>query len=128
MRSTFRHRRRVNERARNPSCIFAAFVLKTSCRAIKRPGNGAQGRIRTTDTGIFSPLLYQLSYLGLDGRARMRAAAIVGEDACIGIGSAPVQPDSDAAPAARVSGVRPDAVRGSPSLQSITFSALSAFG
>ena len=25
---------------------------------------GAQGRIRTTDTRIFSPLLYQLSYLG----------------------------------------------------------------
>lgn len=26
---------------------------------------GAQGRSRTTDTRIFSPLLYQLSYLGL---------------------------------------------------------------
>ena len=26
--------------------------------------SGAQGRIRTTDTRIFSPLLYQLSYLG----------------------------------------------------------------
>jgi hypothetical protein len=26
--------------------------------------NGAQGRIRTTDTRIFNPLLYQLSYLG----------------------------------------------------------------
>ena len=26
---------------------------------------GAQGRVRTTDTRIFSPLLYQLSYLGL---------------------------------------------------------------
>ena len=25
---------------------------------------GARGRIRTTDTRIFSPLLYQLSYLG----------------------------------------------------------------
>jgi hypothetical protein len=25
---------------------------------------GAQGRNRTTDTRIFSPLLYQLSYLG----------------------------------------------------------------
>ena len=25
---------------------------------------GASGRNRTTDTGIFSPLLYQLSYLG----------------------------------------------------------------
>ncbi len=27
--------------------------------------DGAQGRNRTTDTRIFSPLLYQLSYLGL---------------------------------------------------------------
>ncbi len=26
--------------------------------------NGASGRNRTSDTGIFSPLLYQLSYLG----------------------------------------------------------------
>lgn len=30
-----------------------------------RGGDGAQRRIRTTDTRIFSPLLYQLSYLGL---------------------------------------------------------------
>ncbi len=28
-------------------------------------GGGAQGRNRTTDTGIFNPLLYQLSYLGI---------------------------------------------------------------
>jgi hypothetical protein len=27
--------------------------------------DGAQGRNRTSDTRIFSPLLYQLSYLGL---------------------------------------------------------------
>ena len=27
---------------------------------------GAQGRTRTTDTRIFSPLLYQLSYLGTE--------------------------------------------------------------
>ena len=26
--------------------------------------SGAQGRIRTTDTRIFSAMLYQLSYLG----------------------------------------------------------------
>ena len=30
-----------------------------------RRGNGAQGRNRTTDTRIFNPLLYQLSYLGI---------------------------------------------------------------
>ena len=28
------------------------------------PESGASGRNRTSDTGIFSPLLYQLSYLG----------------------------------------------------------------
>ena len=28
------------------------------------PAGGAQSRNRTSDTGIFSPLLYQLSYLG----------------------------------------------------------------
>ena len=27
--------------------------------------NGAQGRDRTTDTAIFSRMLYQLSYLGM---------------------------------------------------------------
>ena len=28
-------------------------------------GNGASGRNRTSDTRIFNPLLYQLSYLGI---------------------------------------------------------------
>ena len=32
-----------------------------------RKNNGAQRRNRTTDTGIFSPLLYRLSYLGIWG-------------------------------------------------------------
>ena len=30
---------------------------------------GGQGRNRTTDTRIFSPLLYQLSYLAVPGAA-----------------------------------------------------------
>ncbi len=38
--------------------------------AVERPATnnrgGAQGRNRTTDTRIFSPLLYRLSYLGTD--------------------------------------------------------------
>ena len=33
-------------------------------------GNGAQGRIRTTDTAIFSRMLYQLSYPGAGGASR----------------------------------------------------------
>jgi hypothetical protein len=35
----------------------------------KSPSHGAQGRNRTTDTAIFSRMLYQLSYLGLTGAA-----------------------------------------------------------
>ena len=31
-------------------------------------GDGAQGRDRTTDTVIFSHVLYQLSYLGAEAR------------------------------------------------------------
>jgi hypothetical protein len=38
--------------------------------------NGAQRRIRTTDTRIFSPLLYQLSYLGLFRHAGSSARRI----------------------------------------------------
>ena len=34
------------------------------CRRGGDDGGGAWGRIRTTDTRIFSPLLYQLSYPG----------------------------------------------------------------
>ena len=39
-------------------------TLETTARHKREPGHGAQGRNRTTDTWIFSPLLYQLSYLG----------------------------------------------------------------
>ena len=34
-------------------------------------GYGASGRNRTTDTGIFSPLLYQLSYRGIKMATRI---------------------------------------------------------
>ena len=34
-------------------------------RNIEESGNGARGRDRTTDTAIFSRMLYQLSYPGL---------------------------------------------------------------
>ena len=35
-------------------------------------GDGAWGRIRTTDTRIFNPLLYQLSYPGAGSASRER--------------------------------------------------------
>jgi hypothetical protein len=34
--------------------------------SIKSRISGAQGRNRTTDTRIFNPLLYRLSYLGIE--------------------------------------------------------------
>jgi hypothetical protein len=37
----------------------------------------AQGRNRTTDTRIFSPLLYQLSYLGAPERSAYRGSAVI---------------------------------------------------
>ena len=42
-----------------------------------KDGNGGQGRNRTTDTRIFSPLLYQLSYLAAGSeRVRIRPARV----------------------------------------------------
>ncbi len=40
-------------------------MFKTGAKiVVSNSVNGAWGRIRTTDTRIFSPLLYQLSYPG----------------------------------------------------------------
>ena len=51
--------------------ISVAFVQK---RSEADKGNGAQGRNRTSDTVIFSHVLYQLSYLG--ARIGRRAPAV----------------------------------------------------
>ncbi len=46
------------------SMVFEAHRLNRSILlAFARQIGGGQGRNRTTDTRIFSPLLYQLSYL-----------------------------------------------------------------
>ena len=52
--------------------------------------NGAQGRIWTTDTRIFSPLLYHLSYLGIFIRQIVRKLPVW--DALIGKKPGSVQP------------------------------------
>ena len=44
---------------------------------LRDPADGAQGRSRTTDTAIFSRMLYQLSYLGI-APGRVRAAGGAG--------------------------------------------------
>ena len=38
---------------------------------------GAEGQNRTADTGIFSPLLYRLSYLGLNHTASYQAVSCI---------------------------------------------------
>src|SRR3954465_15100467 len=43
----------------------------------RRENDGAQGRDRTTDTAIFSRMLYQLSYLGIPGRPNGRCERAV---------------------------------------------------
>ena len=40
-------------------------------REIFPPESGAEGRTRTADTRIFSPVLYHLSYLGAGGDDRI---------------------------------------------------------
>ena len=50
--------------------------------------SGAQGRNRTTDTAIFSRMLYQLSYLGI----RRQRLAVRVEAGCIVRQAAPVYP------------------------------------
>ena len=58
--------------------VVSAFDLWVLIRHKKAPNNrgfltdGAQGRNRTTDTRIFNPLLYQLSYLGITARSRIK--------------------------------------------------------
>ncbi len=45
------------------------FIMNGKAIRDHQGGDGAWGRIRTTDTRIFNPLLYQLSYPG-DASAR----------------------------------------------------------
>ena len=47
-----------------PHVGHAAFVRRQAANDCAVPACGAQSRNRTSDTWIFSPLLYQLSYLG----------------------------------------------------------------
>src|SRR5437764_5486871 len=48
----------------------AAYCLPWTGTDCDRLEAGAQGRNRTTDTRIFSPLLYRLSYLGAPSEGR----------------------------------------------------------
>ena len=47
--------------------LLVKTLIWRSFGGIRREKDGAQGRNRTTDTAIFSRMLYQLSYLGIEG-------------------------------------------------------------
>ena len=54
------------------------FLTAQKSRVAGKGLNGAQRRNRTADTGIFNPLLYRLSYLGVGmvlREARIKPAA-----------------------------------------------------
>ena len=52
---------RMNSQASVNACVYKAFGPRNRLLS-------AQSRNRTSDTRIFSPLLYQLSYLGIELR------------------------------------------------------------
>lgn len=52
--------------------VYSAASAPKKCSGVG--GNGAQGRNRTTDTAIFSRMLYQLSYLGVRALSALRVA------------------------------------------------------
>ena len=58
---------------RDMRCERRRIWTTAKTAVIIEENDGAQRRIRTTDTRIFSPLLYQLSYLGLFRQTKSRA-------------------------------------------------------
>ena len=57
---------RINKLERKTRFELATLALARRCSTTEPLAhNGAQNRNRTSDTWIFSPLLYQLSYLGI---------------------------------------------------------------
>ena len=64
--------RKVTAQIRHKHRISTA---QPDCKSLENNEiDGGQGRNRTTDTRIFSPLLYQLSYLASGGKARIKQA------------------------------------------------------
>ena len=64
------------EKTRKAQSIDCAFQGLSSGFVTKR---GAEGRNRTADTGIFSPLLYRLSYLGKHEDKAKKLAPLLAE-------------------------------------------------
>ena len=65
----------------NPDLYSWQNVVKTAFFAfsqIRKEGGGAEGQTRTVDTGIFSAVLYHLSYLGLGFYYRIRRGGCQG--------------------------------------------------
>ena len=62
-KALFAHRENIDGCSYNPRASYGQ-ARPTACDFAWAGGDGAWGRIRTTDTRIFNPLLYQLSYPG----------------------------------------------------------------
>ena len=60
----------VRRSRRDRSIQHSALSCNERFGGCSNKRNGAQGRDRTTDTAIFSRMLYQLSYLGILGRPK----------------------------------------------------------
>ena len=63
-------------RLRSLSYAATSLHLESALDTAPFEFDGAQGRDRTTDTAIFSRMLYQLSYLGTAGRKRPGAGGL----------------------------------------------------
>ena len=63
-----------------PSVNYVSGIRCKPCDRLTPKKIGGQGRNRTTDTRIFSPLLYQLSYLAIPGQSARRACGALLRD------------------------------------------------
>src|SRR5262245_8851729 len=68
--------RECGQSLRRKTVTHVSGMNRHLCDRYRHDFDGGQGRNRTTDTRIFSPLLYQLSYLaaGVEGRVLDRPA------------------------------------------------------
>ncbi len=65
LRATYNGRQRQTQTPSTQCRQFGHISIDVGCSRYGKSLNGGQGQNRTADTGIFSPLLYRLSYLAI---------------------------------------------------------------